>query len=84
MMVGARPYRYNGELIVSAKNVAFATAIHVSDRLLSRILEFAGALIVARVLAPEAFGVVMIGVSALSMARGLTEFPVANDIIQKR
>ena len=84
MMVGARPYRYNGEPIVSAKNVAFATAIHVSDRLLSRILEFAGALIVARVLAPEAFGVVMIGVSALSMARGLTEFPVANALIQKR
>lgn len=38
----------------------------------------------ARVLAPEAFGVVMIGVSALTMARGLTEFPVANALIQKK
>lgn len=69
---------------MSANKVALATVIHISDRLLSRILEFAGALVVARVLAPDAFGVVMIGVSALAMARGLTEFPVANALIQKR
>ena len=69
---------------VSANKVAVATLIHVADRLLSRILDFAGALIVARVLAPDAFGVVMIGVAALTMARGLTEFPVANALIQKK
>lgn len=69
---------------MNTNKVALATVIHVCDRLLSRILDFAGALIVARILAPEAFGVVMIGVSALTMARGLTEFPVANALIQKK
>ena len=83
--IGARPkdeklwgHRMN------TNKVALATVIHVCDRLLSRILDFAGALIVARILAPEVFGVIMIGVSALTMARGLTEFPVANALIQKK
>lgn len=66
-----------------SNKVAIATIIHVSDRLLSRVLDFVGALIVARILAPEAFGIVMLGVSALTMARGLTEFPVGNALIQK-
>ena len=66
-----------------SKQVALATLLLGGARLVTRFLDFIGALVVARFVTPEDFGVVLIAVTALTLGRAVTDMPINQALVRK-
>ena len=63
--------------------MALATLLLGGARLVTRFLDFIGALVVARFVTPEDFGVVLIAVTALTLGRAVTDMPINQALVRK-
>lgn len=63
--------------------MAIGSAIAGAGRFLSRLLDLAAVIILARLLTPEDFGLVAIGIGTLAVVNAFTDLPVTQALVQK-
>ena len=66
------------------KRVAFGSALIVASRFIIRTLGFINTLILARILVPEDFGLVALGVTVMQLLQNISDIGVSQTVIRFR
>jgi len=82
--VGSSPAGGGGEPPSLTSRVARGTAWIVASRMIMRVFGFVNMIVVARLLAPEDFGLVAIGLTTMQLLQGFSDIGVSQAVVRFR